>query len=92
MNPDQAETLALRALAWMAADEDMAQRFAGATGASLAEAPERLSEAGYLAGILEFLTQDDAWVTRFCDSEGLPYEAPLRALHALPGGRREEWP
>jgi hypothetical protein len=92
MTPDHAETVALRALAWMAAHEDMAARFAGATGASLAEAPGRLAEAGYLSGILEFLVQDDAWVTEFCDAEGLPYDAPLRALQALPGGRREEWP
>lgn len=92
MTPDQAETLALRALAFMAADEDMAGRFAGATGASLAEAPSRLAEAGYLAGILEFLVGEDRWIRAFCDSEGLPYDAPLRALMALPGGRREEWP
>ena len=92
MNPDQAETVALRALAYMAADEELSSRFAGATGASLAEAPSRLSEPGYLAGILEFLLQEDRWVTGFCDGEGLAYDAPMRALMALPGGRREEWP
>ena len=91
MSPDQAETVALRALAWMAADEELSQAFAGATGASLAEARDRLSDSGYLAGILGFLVQDDRWVTGFCDSEGLAYDTPLRALAALPGGRREEW-
>ncbi|RKG83969.1 DUF3572 family protein, partial [Corallococcus sp. CA053C] len=35
MNQDAAETLALQALAWIAADEELAQAFAGATGASL---------------------------------------------------------
>lgn len=92
MTPEQAETLALRALTWMAADEELSTRFAGATGASLGEAREHLSDPAYLSGILGFLMQDDAWVTGFCDSAGLPYDAPMRALHALPGGRREEWP
>lgn len=92
MTPDAAETVALRALAWMAAREEMAQAFSGATGASLAAAAERLGEAGYLSGILEFLVLEDRWVRDFCDGEGLPYDTPLRALAALPGGRREEWP
>ena len=92
MTPDRAETLALQALAWMAADEEVAARFAGATGASLADARHPLQEPAYLAGILEFLLGEDARVTAFCDAEGLPYDAPLRALHALPGRRGEEWP
>lgn len=92
MTPDRAETLALQALAWMAADEALAARFAGATGASLGEARHHLRDPAYLAGVLEFLLGEDAWVKAFCDAGGLPYDAPLRALHALPGGRREEWP
>ena len=92
MTPDQAETVALRALAWMAADEEMASRFGGATGASLGEARDHLADPGYLSGILEFLVLEDRWVQAFCDAERLPYDTPLRALAALPGGRREEWP
>ena len=92
MTSDQAETVALRALTWMAADEEMAQAFAGATGSSLGEAAAHLGDPSYLAGILGFLVQDDRWVTGFCEAEGLPYDTPLRALAALPGGQREDWP
>lgn len=92
MTPDRAETVALRALSFIAGDEEIAQAFAGATGSSLAEAPGRLKEAGYLSGILEFLVLEDRWIKAFCDAEGLPYDTPLRALAAMPGGRREEWP
>jgi hypothetical protein len=35
---------------------------------------------------------EDRWVQRFCDDEGLPYDAPLQALRALPGQMRDEWP
>jgi hypothetical protein len=38
--------------------------------------------------VLDFLLMDDAWVVAFCDAAGLPYEAPMRARAALPGGGR----
>ena len=44
------------------------------------------------ARAVPFILGEDAWVKAFCEAEGLPYDAPFRALHALPGGRREEWP
>jgi hypothetical protein len=92
LSQDRAETLALQALAWIAADEELGPRLAGATGANLAEARERVQDPAYLAGILEFLTMEDAWIRRFCDAQGLPYEAPMQALMALPGQMRPEWP
>ena len=92
LSQDRAETLALQALAWIAADEELGPRLAGATGANLAEARERVQDPAFLAGILEFLTMEDAWIRRFCDAQGLPYEAPMQALMALPGQMRPEWP
>ena len=92
MNQDAAETLALQALAWIAADEELAQAFAGATGASLGDLRDNVQDPAFLAGILQFLTMEDRWVTAFCDAHGLVYDAPMRAMAALPGGRREEWP
>jgi len=34
---------------------------------------------------------DDAWVMGFCDAVGLPYEAPMQARAALPGGEQVHW-
>ena len=92
MSQDRAETLALRALSWIAADEQLAPQLAGATGADLSDAKDRLQDPAFLAGILEFLTMEDDWIRRFCDAEGLPYDAPMQALMALPGQMRPEWP
>ena len=91
MNQDGAETIALQALAWIASDEDMVPLFAGATGASLGDLRDSAQDPAFLAGVLQFVLMEDRWVTAFCDSVGLPYDAPMRALAALPGGRREEW-
>jgi hypothetical protein len=92
MTRDRAETVALQALAWIAADEELLPQLAGATGASLADAKDRVQDPAFLAGILEFLTMEDRWVRRFCDDVGLPYETPMQALMALPGQMRPEWP
>ena len=92
MTRERAETIALQALAWIAADEELLPQLAGATGADVSEAKERVQDPAFLAGILEFLTLEDRWIRRFCDDRGLPYEAPLQALMALPGQMRPEWP
>ncbi|EYD77630.1 hypothetical protein Rumeso_00796 [Rubellimicrobium mesophilum DSM 19309] len=92
MNLDRAETIALQALAWIAADEELLPQLAGATGMSLGDAKERAQDPAFLAGILEFLCMEDRWIQRFCDEHGLPYDAPMKALMALPGQQRGEWP
>ncbi len=92
MNRDRAETIALQALAWIAADEELLPQLAGATGAGLEDAGGRVQDPAFLAGILEFLTMEDRWIKRFCDDHDLPYEAPMQALLALPGQMRPEWP
>jgi hypothetical protein len=92
MTPDRAETIALQALAWIAADEGLLPQLAGASGVNLEDAKNRAQDAAFLAGILEFLTMEDRWIRRFCDDHGLPYDAPMRALMALPGQQRDEWP
>lgn len=92
MPTHDAETVAIRALAWIAAHEELLPAFAQSTGASLDDMRDRAQDPVFLTGVLEFLTMEDRWVTAFCDDAGLPYEAPMRALMALPGGRRGEWP
>jgi hypothetical protein len=91
MTPDRAETIALRALAWLVAHDDLRPVFLGATGASPEDLRTRVGEPAFLAAVLSFLTMDDAWVIAFCDAEGLAYDQPLRARHALPGQGEVHW-
>ncbi|TNC74641.1 DUF3572 domain-containing protein [Rubellimicrobium roseum] len=92
MTPDRAETVALQALAWIAADEELLPQLAGATGMSLGDAKDRAQDPVFLAGILEFLCMEDRWIRRFCDDNDLPYDLPMKALMSLPGQQRDEWP
>lgn len=91
MTQDHAETLALRALGWLAANDDLMPVFLGASGASVEDLKTRASDPAFLLSVLDFLTMDDAWIMAFCDGAGLPYEAPMQARHALPGGAETNW-
>jgi hypothetical protein len=91
MSPEAAETLALEALAWLAGNDDLWPVFLGATGAAAGDLRDRAADPAFLAAVLDFLTMDDAWVIAFCDAAGRPYDAPLAARGALPGGALPHW-
>ena len=91
MQQDAAETLALKALAWIAASEELLPVFLGSTGASETDLRERAADPDFLASVLDFLMMDDAWIVAFCDGEGIGYDAPQRARMALPGGAPMHW-
>lgn len=91
MQQDSAQIIALQALAWLAASEDLLPVFLDATGASLADLRARATDADFQGAILDFLMMDDRWVVEFCDSHALPYTAPQTARAALPGGAPVHW-
>lgn len=91
MQRDAAETVGLQALGWLAGNEDLLPVFLGSTGASSEDLRAGAADPAFLGSVLDFLTMDDAWVVAFCDAAGLPYEAPMRARAALPGGGQVHW-
>ncbi len=91
MTPERAETIALQALGWLAADDDLCGTFLGATGATLDDMRQRAAEPAFLASVLGFLTMNDDWIIGFCDFVSLGYDQPLRALYALPGAEQVAW-
>lgn len=91
MSTDAAETLALNVLGWLVANDDLLPVFLGSTGAGREELRERAGDPDFLAGVLDFLMMDDAWVMAFCDQTDIPYEYPMKARAALPGGAQTHW-
>jgi hypothetical protein len=91
MKAEAAETLALRALGWLAGNDDLFPVFLGSTGASVTSLAEAAGQPEFLAAVLDFLLMDDAWVIAFCEAEGLAYTLPQQARAALPGGQVEHW-
>ncbi|GHD99995.1 hypothetical protein U879_10245 [Defluviimonas sp. 20V17] len=88
---ESAETLGLRALGWLASQDDLLQTFLGATGADVSEIRECAGDPSFLGAVLDFLLMDDAWIMAFCDAEGLAYDTPLAARQILPGGAQTHW-
>ncbi len=91
MNPERAETIALKALGWLAGNEELLPVFMGSTGIAQGELAQRAEDPEFLISLLDFLTMDDNWVVAFCDAAGLAYDLPLQARQALPGGARPHW-
>lgn len=91
MRRDEAETIALAALAWLASTDDLLGVFLGASGLSADELPRVAADPATLVAVLDFLTQDDAWVMAFCDDRGLDYHAPLTARSVLAGPAGMHW-
>ena len=91
MKSEQAELLGAKALAWLADNEDLLPVFLGATGADGAALREQAEKPEFLGSVLDFLMMDDAWVIEFCDANALPYDMPMRARQALPGGQDVSW-
>ena len=88
---ETAETLALQALGWLVGQEDLLPVFLGSSGLGERDLKARAGDADLLGAILDFLLMDDAWVTQFCDSCHIEYEAVMRARAALPGGEQVHW-
>lgn len=88
---EDAETVGLRALAWLAAEEGLLDVFLGASGLAAEDLRHRAGEVEVLAAVLDFLLMDDRWVLDFAAEAGLPPEAVAQARAALPGGALPHW-
>lgn len=86
-----AETIGLRALEWLAGNDELLPVFLGATGAGEADLRGGVEDPAFLGAVLDFLAMDDAWVMAFCDAAGLDYASPRAARRALPGGQDADW-
>lgn len=88
---DDAETLALTALAWLAGDAELLPAFLAATGADLDALRRLATDPAFLGAVLDFILEADARVIAFCDARNVGYERPMQARAALPGGGHVHW-
>lgn len=88
---ENSEVIALQALKWLVAQDELCTLFMGATGASEADLRERIADIDFLGSVLDFLLQDDSWVISFCDDNELAYDCVMRARVLLLGGDQMHW-
>jgi hypothetical protein len=82
---EQAETLALQALGYLAADEDRLSRFVLTTGLTPQDLQQRAGDPMFLAGVLDYLMTDDALVVAFAEENAVAPETVMAARRRLPG-------
>lgn len=85
MNVEAAETLALSALAHIVGDARLRDRFMALSGADASTLKSRVSDPGFLAGVLDFLMTDETALVTFCESSQIAPEMPGHARALLPG-------
>ena len=91
VSKDGAEQLAIKAIVWLAGNDDLLPVFMGSTGVDEVAFREGVGVPEFQASVLDFIMMDDAWVVEFCDTEGLPYDRLMQARGALPGGAQVHW-
>jgi uncharacterized protein DUF3572 len=85
MDRSAAETLALKALAFLAGDGETLNRFLALSGLHLEDLRERVEDPLLLAAVLDFMLGDDKLLTAFAASEGTDTTLVHAARRALPG-------
>jgi Protein of unknown function (DUF3572) len=82
---EQAETLALRALAFIAADEERFQRFLASSGTTPDDVRRRAADPDFLAGVYDHMLADEALLVAFADAADIAPEKIVAARYRLPG-------
>jgi len=85
-----AELLAIRALAYLAADQARLDRFLMASGIAPQQLRRAAAEPEFLAGILDHLGAEEALLLAFAAHAGIDPADVARARRALPGGSWSE--
>jgi hypothetical protein len=86
MTPDRAQTLALKALGFLANSEGSLQRLMDQSGLDLDALRARAGDADMQASILDFLLCDEQLLAGFCDTESCTSRDVHMARHVLGGG------
>ena len=86
MNENEALSVALDALGFVAGDEVVLARLVNETGLEPARLRERAQDPELLGAVLDFLFADETLLLDFCRQAGVPPNHIIRARAALPGG------
>ncbi|MBX3580929.1 MAG: DUF3572 domain-containing protein [Rhizobiaceae bacterium] len=83
---ENAEALAIQALAFIAADPELLPRFLAITGIEASAIRLAAREPGFLAGVVQFIAAHEPTLLRFSEETGIPPQKLTGALRDLPFG------
>jgi Protein of unknown function (DUF3572) len=85
LSPDDAETIGVRALAFLAEEPERLARFLALTGIGPEDLRAMAGEPAFLAEVLTYLAQDESALLVFAASAALPPEDIIKAEQLLRG-------
>ena len=88
---DSARSLAVSALAFIAADSDRLSRFLGLTGLGPDNLRTAAAEPAFLGSVLDYLVADEGLLVTFAAEAGLKPESVVRAHAVLRGPNEAEF-
>ena len=86
MNQDNAEAIAIQALAFIAGSGTLLPRFLQLTGIEASAIRQAAGEPGFLAGVVQFVAAHEPTLIEFCEQSGHAPQQVMRAMRALPLG------
>ncbi|MCF8474569.1 MAG: DUF3572 domain-containing protein [Emcibacter sp.] len=86
MNDEQAEIIGLRALSYIAQNEEILVAYLKLTGITPHELKESASEPVILGSILDYFLQNEKRLIAFCDDINMMPNQIIHARRLLPGG------
>jgi len=86
LQQEQAETIALQAIAFIGQEERALNGLLAQTGMGLDDLRENMQDPAFLGGILDFLLSDESALLAFCEAIEIAPEFLIRARRCLPGG------
>ncbi len=86
MKQNEAETIALNALSFLVGNETRLERFMSLSGMDATALKNNASDPVFLAGILDYLLQDETLVYMFAEEYNLAPALPTTARRTLVGG------
>lgn len=83
MTYEEAETIALRSLAYILGNQESRKTFLDKTGLAEIALRERLKDIDHLAGILDYLSADEDLLSDFCTHSGISPTSAMQAWRKL---------
>jgi hypothetical protein len=82
---ETSQTIALKALGYLAADEERLEPFLAHTGLLVSDLRVGVTDSAFLAGILDYFLQNEALLLAFAGASELAPETIVQARQHLPG-------
>jgi hypothetical protein len=83
---NEAESIAVQALAFVASDPELLPRFLAITGIEAHSIRHAAKEPGFLAGVLNFILAHEPTLLRFSEETGIQPTRVANAMRMLPFG------